>query len=61
MANYKESEKIPAEIASSCRAIWEEGEYTKETHPTFDLARLVNAFRDLLVQFRRDILNTRSR
>ena len=61
MTDYKESEKIPAEIGSSCRAIWEEGKYTKENHPPFDLARLVSTLRDLLMQFRRDIVDTRSR
>lgn len=61
MSDYKESEKIPAEIASSIRAIWEEGKYTKATYSSFELARLVDTLHDLLVQFRRDLLDTRSR
>jgi hypothetical protein len=37
MADYKESEKIPSEVAASLENIYQEGEYIKKIKPDFNL------------------------
>lgn len=61
MSDYKESEKIPAEIISSCESIYEEGCYVKETRPEFDLKALVDALVEVIDGFYTDIINVNSR
>lgn len=57
MADYKESERVPTEIAAALESIYREGAYVKELHPGFDLdrladtlARIPHTLRDDLVQ-----------
>lgn len=57
MVDYKESERVPTEIASALESIYREGAYVKELHPSFDLDRLAatlsripHTLRDDLVQ-----------
>lgn len=51
LADYKESEKVPAEIVAACESIWEEGQYVKKTRPEFDLDRLNAALSGIVESF----------
>lgn len=61
LADFKESERIPAEFASLCASILEDGRYCAEQFPAFDLARLRATVRTLLSALRADLADTSSR
>ncbi len=55
MADYKESEKIPSQIASSLENILQEGIFVKNTKPKFDLEKHKKRILDIIVAFRDDL------
>lgn len=55
MADYKESEKIPAEIVSACESIYHEGCYIAQTKAGFDLNTLKSALLEVVEGFRSDV------
>ncbi len=55
MADYKESEKIPSEIASSLENILQEGIFAKSTKPKFDLDSHKKRLLDIVHSFREDL------
>lgn len=61
LADYKESERIPADIAALCGSIVEDGRYCAEQYPEFDLATLKARVLALLKAFRADLANVSSR
>jgi hypothetical protein len=61
LADYKESEKIPAEIISACESIYEEGCYVKETRPEFDLEALVATLNEVVDGFYSDTVDVKAR
>ncbi|MHB0999606.1 MAG: hypothetical protein ACYC27_10190 [Armatimonadota bacterium] len=61
LADYKESEKIPSEIASACENILEEGVYVKDIYDDFDLTHLRTCLAEILTTFLSDLSNGRSR
>lgn len=61
ISDYKESEKLPAEIASAVENIYEDGLYIKEEHKKFDLKYLQNTLQHILQQFRKDLSRKESR
>ncbi len=61
LADYKESERLPAELVSSCESIYEEGKYCKVFHPSFNLAKLCTALNEILVGFKADVEEIKSR
>jgi len=61
ISDYKESEKLPAEIASAVENIYGDGLYTKETYKKFDLKSLQHALQQILQQFRKDLSVKESR
>lgn len=58
LSDYKESERFPAEIASSCESIYQEGLYCLETRPGFNMDLLRSTLCNVLTGIRRDIENT---
>jgi hypothetical protein len=61
LADFKESERIPSEIASLCGSIVEDGRYCKQQYPGFDLKKLLVAVREFLAAVRADLGDTESR
>jgi len=61
LTDYKESEKLPAEIASGCQNIYEEARFIRELHPSFNISKLCAALNNIIVGFKEDIDDTRSR
>ncbi len=61
LADYKEGEKIPAEIAAACENIYREGVEVKKTRKTFDLKALCRTLLAILAGFKEDINRTDSR
>ena len=61
LADYKEGEKIPAEIASACENIYLEGLSIKRTRKAFNLTSLCGILTDILTSFKADITNVNSR
>lgn len=61
MADYKESEKIPAEIASACESIYAEGRSVKEAYSSFDLTALVDRLTAVIEGFMSDVRDHDSR
>jgi len=55
LADYKESERIPAELASVAASIAEDGRYCKQQLPAFDEVALRARVRALLAAFRNDL------
>ena len=55
IADYKESEKLPTEIASSIENIYQEGLYVKATKPAFDLDQLRESLHGVLSSFKQDL------
>ncbi len=51
LADFKESEKVPAELVAACESILEEGEAVKKTRPEFDLQRLKAALGGIVESF----------
>jgi hypothetical protein len=61
LADYKEGERLPADIVSACESIYVEGCYTKKTKPNFDLDALTAALREVISGLRADVSNVDSR
>lgn len=61
LSDYKESERLPAELVSACESIHEEGRYSKISHPLFDLSKLCAALNEILNGFKADVENVKSR
>jgi len=61
LSDYKEGEKIPAEIAAACENIYREGADVKKTHNSFDLKALGKTLLEILAGFKEDINRTDSR
>jgi hypothetical protein len=55
LADYKESERIPAEMAAVVASIAEDGRYCAEQFPAFDEPALRSRLRALLAAFRADL------
>lgn len=52
IADYKESERIPAEFASNIEDMWNDAKETHKTYPKFDLDHLRRSLIDVLKTFR---------
>lgn len=61
LADFKESERIPAEIAALTESIAEDAAYCASQFPEFDAATLRARLRALLAAFRHDLGETESR
>lgn len=61
LADYKESEKLPAEIANSIQNIYQEGLYVKQTKNGFNLDRLRENLDGILKSFKKDLSTQNSR
>lgn len=61
LADYKESEKMPAEIAGSLESIYEDGVSLQEANAGFHLAQLARSLRQILTCLRRDLEISNSR
>jgi len=61
LTDYKESEKLPAEISSACENIFQEAQCCKEIHPEFNLRRLTNTLCNIISGFKEDINSSNSR
>lgn len=57
MSDYKESERLPTEIAASLESVFREGAYVKEQHPSFDLARLAETLAHVPHTLRDDLVH----
>lgn len=57
MADFKESEKIPTEIASTLRNIYDEGLYVKELKKEFDFGKLRSNVHRIVTSFLNEIGN----
>lgn len=55
LADYKEAEKVPADMASALEAILEDGRSIRETSPEFDLERLKKSLVRVVDTFRSDL------
>lgn len=61
IADYKESEKLPTEIASSIENIYQEGLYVKQTKKDFNLTKLRDNLGDVANSFKADLGSSNSR
>lgn len=61
LADYKESEKMPADIAGSLESIYEDGVSLHEVNPGFHLAQLARSLRQVLSCVRSDLETPSSR
>ncbi len=61
LSDYKEGEKIPAEIAAACENIYREGVEVKQTRKGFDLGALCRTLLAILAGFKEDLKDTASR
>jgi len=61
LTNYKESEKLTAEIASSCESIYQEAHLCKELYPGFNLNRVRSTLSSIICGFKEDVNQTESR
>lgn len=61
LTDYKESEKLPSEIASAIENIYEDGLYIKETKKEFDIKLLRQRLKEIIKEFRKDLGETDSR
>ncbi len=61
LADYKESEKLPSEIAAALESIYAEGCYIRELHETFDLAELASTLQAVITSIRNDLATPGSR
>lgn len=57
MADYKESERVPTEIASALESMYREGAYLKQLHPTFDIDRLARTLSVIPHTLRDDLVH----
>lgn len=55
LADYKEAEKLPAEIAGAIESIHAEGRYVRETHAEFDLRALGQTLTNVVSALRSDL------
>lgn len=56
MSDYKESERLPTEIAAAMEGIYREGAYVKARDPRFDLARLADRLAHIPHALRDDLV-----
>lgn len=61
LADYKESERMPAEITAALDNIHEDASSIKATKAEFDLANLQGRLRKVVAAFRRDLSDPASR
>jgi len=61
LADYKESERMPAEITAALANIQEDCIWMKASKEAFDLARLRTALGDVVTTFRQDLADASSR
>ena len=61
LADYKEAERMPAEIIAALEAIHEDGASIKEANPGFDLARLRASLGGVVAALRQDLARPGSR
>jgi hypothetical protein len=61
LSDYKESERLPAEFASSCESIHQEALCALQTYPSFDITRLRTTLCGFLNSIREDIGDINSR
>lgn len=57
MSDYKESERIPAEIVSACSSIYEDGLYVRKTRQSFDLEALRGTLLRIIDGFEADAVD----
>jgi hypothetical protein len=57
LVDFKEAEKMPTEIAGAVQNIYDEGVYTKELKPDFDLERLRLNLHNVVSNFLQEIAN----
>ena len=55
IADYKESEKIPAEISSTVQNMYEDGAAIKRQYTDFDLSTFKKRLQEILAAFREDV------
>jgi hypothetical protein len=55
IADYKESEKIPAEISSTIQNMYEDGAAIKRQYPKFDMPKFKKHLLAILTTFREDV------
>jgi len=61
LADYKESERMPAEITAALDNVHEDARSIKVTKPEFDLTGLQQRLRNVVASFRRDLADPDSR
>ncbi len=61
MADYKESEKLPSEIAASLENIYQEGEYIKKIKPDFNLKAHHDRMLAIVEGFQKDLYKPHKR
>ena len=61
LADYKEAEKLPAEIAAAIESIHAEGCYVREIHAEFDLRTLGQTLTDIVGALRNDLATPAAR
>lgn len=58
LADYKESEKLPAEVATSLQNIYEEGALLKRREPKFNLTKLAERLGNVVTALETDLKDT---
>ena len=61
LADYKEAERLPAEIAAAIESIHAEGRYVRESHAAFDLGALGQTLTNIVSALRVDLATPGSR
>jgi hypothetical protein len=61
LADFKEGERFPAEMAAACEGIFEDGQFIKATHSEFDLERLRETLLEVVDGFLTDAGDLESR
>ncbi len=61
MSDYKEGERIPADLVALCERVWAEGRYTQAAFPGFGLDGLRGLLIGLLDDFQADLGDPQSR
>lgn len=61
LSDYKECDRIPAEMVSTLESIYEEGVQTQRRYPTFHLAELREALLAVVAAFRYDLEHVEAR
>jgi hypothetical protein len=61
LADYKEAEKMPAEITAALENIYGDGVSVKQQKPEFDLARMRRSLADIVSSLKKDLASNGSR